>query len=76
MKLWELEYTCAAHSNRKLRFAAKSFEYALEKARRILDTKDATEHGPHGGYTHSIIRLDFVLEFTEIPDGDAFWKTL
>jgi hypothetical protein len=64
LSVWELEYTCAAHSNRRLRFSAANFVDAYGKARRIL-TEDE-EHGPHGGYTHwPPKRLDFVTDFEE-----------
>lgn len=62
MKLWELEYSCAAHSNRVFRFAAFDFEHAIEKAKEFL-TRNYTEHGVHGGYGHTIVRLDYVTDF-------------
>jgi len=67
MKIWELEYSCAAHSNRKVRFSASSFQEALINARELLSSPH-TEHGPHGGYEHSksIVRLDYVTDFEQV----------
>lgn len=62
MKVWELEFSCAAHSNKTVRFPAVDFENALTKARDIL-ARPYSVYGTHGGYSHVIVRLDYVTEF-------------
>jgi len=62
--VWEVEYSCAAHSDRKFRFLAPDFATAFAKARLILEGRG--EHGVHSHYTHwPPKRLDYVTSFED-----------
>jgi len=54
--LWEARWSCVAHTDRRAKFMALTFESALARAKAVVKADE------HGGYTHVLEELRLISD--------------